>query len=50
MVQRLISNKILRDLSWSPIIGLIGSRQVGKTTLVKYLQTLINKPVVGQIG
>jgi predicted AAA+ superfamily ATPase len=46
MVERLISQRILRDLSWSPIIGLIGSRQVGKTTLVKHLRLLIPKPTI----
>jgi predicted AAA+ superfamily ATPase len=37
--------KILRDLSWSPI-GLVGSRQVGKTTLGKSLQSKIAKPSI----
>lgn len=46
MIERLISKKILRDLAWSPILGLVGSRQVGKTTLVKHLQTLIDKPTL----
>ncbi len=46
MIERLISKNILRDLTWSPIIGLIGSRQVGKTTLVKHLQILIPKPTL----
>lgn len=46
MIERLLSNKILRDLSWSPIVGLVGSRQVGKTTLVKHLQSQIPKPTL----
>jgi uncharacterized protein len=46
MIERLLTQKILRDLSWSPIIGLIGSRQVGKTTLVKHLQSQISKPTL----
>lgn len=46
MIDRFLTKKILRDLTWSPIIGLIGSRQVGKTTLVKHLQTLISKPTL----
>jgi uncharacterized protein len=46
MINRIIAEKILRDLTWSPIIGLIGSRQVGKTTLVKHLQTLITIPTL----
>ena len=43
MIERLLSKKILRDLAWSPIVGLVGSRQVGKTTLVKHLQSQIPK-------
>lgn len=46
MIERLITTKILRDLNWSPIIGLIGSRQVGKTTLARFLQTQITKPTI----
>jgi|APTNR8051073442_1049403.scaffolds.fasta_scaffold00417_29 predicted AAA+ superfamily ATPase len=46
MIERLLSKKILRDLSWSPIVGLVGSRQVGKTTLVKHLQSQIAKPTL----
>lgn len=44
MIERLLAKKIIRDLAWSPIIGIIGSRQVGKTTLVKHLQTNLSKP------
>ena len=46
MIERSLSGKILRDLSWSPIVGLVGSRQVGKTTLVKHLQSSIPKPTL----
>ena len=46
MIQRLITQRILRDLAWSPIVGLIGPRQVGKTTLARYLQTLMSKPTI----
>lgn len=44
MIERFLEKKILRDLAWSPIVGLVGSRQVGKTTLVKHLQTVMAKP------
>lgn len=44
MIERLLEKKILRDLAWSPIVGLVGSRQVGKTTLVKHLQSVMAKP------
>lgn len=43
MIERLLSEKILRDLTWSPIIGLVGSRQAGKTTLVKHLRPKIQR-------
>jgi predicted AAA+ superfamily ATPase len=46
MIKRLITQRILRDLAWSPIVGLIGPRQVGKTTLARYLQTVITKPSI----
>jgi predicted AAA+ superfamily ATPase len=46
MIERLLSERILRDLEWAPIIGLVGSRQVGKTTLVKHLQARIRKPTL----
>ncbi len=46
MIERLITQKILRDLNWSPIVGLVGSRQVGKTTLARYVQTQIEKPTI----
>ena len=46
MIERMLSPRILRDLSWSPIVGLVGSRQVGKTTLVKHLQVNIPKPTL----
>ena len=43
MIERRLTKVILRDLEWSPIIGLVGFRQVGKTTLVKYIQKLVPK-------
>ncbi|MFN0033823.1 MAG: ATP-binding protein [Saprospiraceae bacterium] len=46
MIERLITPRILEDLSTSPILGLIGPRQVGKTTLAKHLQTKIGKPTL----
>ena len=46
MIDRLITQRVLRDLNWSPIVGLIGPRQVGKTTLARYLQKQIQKPTI----
>lgn len=46
MIERLITPRVLEDLSAAPILGLIGPRQVGKTTLAKYLQVIIDKPTL----
>ncbi|MEN0051164.1 MAG: ATP-binding protein [Bacteroidota bacterium] len=46
MIKRLLTEKIFRDLEWSPIVGLVGSRQVGKTTLAKSLQSQLDKPSI----
>ncbi len=46
MIQRTLINEIPRLLSYFPALGLIGPRQVGKTTLVKALATSLTKPVL----
>ena len=46
MIYRAVAEKILRNLSFFSVVGIVGPRQVGKTTLVKWLQTLINKPAI----
>ena len=46
MIERIITPRVLEDLSASPILGLIGPRQVGKKTLAKHLQTKIDKPTL----
>lgn len=46
MIERRLTSRILRDLTWSPIIGLVGSRQVGKTTLVQHLRSQLQKPSI----
>ncbi len=43
MITRSISHKILEDASYFPVLGIIGPRQVGKTTLAKTLQPLLGK-------
>ncbi|MEZ4684954.1 MAG: ATP-binding protein [Bacteroidia bacterium] len=43
MFKRHLGDKILRDLKCSPVVGIVGSRQVGKTTLAKHLQSNISK-------
>ena len=44
MIDRFLEAIILEDLSWSPIVGIIGPRQVGKTRLGKGLMGSIVKP------
>lgn len=44
MIQRAITRQILTDLSYFPAVGIIGPRQVGKTTLAKWLQNQLSKP------
>ena len=46
MITRKVVNRVLEDLSFFPIVGIIGSRQVGKTTLAKLLQDKIELPVI----
>jgi len=38
MIKRTIQKEIEKSLSFSPIVGILGSRQVGKTTLAKEIQ------------
>ena len=39
MFDRLAATKIADHLSWSPAVGILGPRQVGKTTLAKTFAT-----------
>lgn len=43
MIVRAIEKQVLEDLSFFPVISILGPRQVGKTTLVKALQAVIPK-------
>lgn len=43
MIQRRATVSVLESLSFFPIVGIIGSRQVGKTTLARHLQTMLPK-------
>ncbi len=42
MIVRNVTKSLTEDLSYFPAIGIIGPRQVGKTTLAKYLQTQLS--------
>lgn len=46
MIERKVSGTILENLKLFPVVGIIGPRQVGKTTLVKSLIPQINKEVI----
>jgi uncharacterized protein len=46
MIHRSASDLILRNLTVFPAVNLIGPRQVGKTTLAKWLQTQLPKPSI----
>ncbi|RMD93139.1 MAG: ATP-binding protein [Calditrichaeota bacterium] len=45
-IQRKISSSILELMEQFPVVGIVGPRQVGKTTLVKHLVKQINKPCI----
>lgn len=39
MLKRHATSRILQDLDYFPVVGVVGPRQVGKTTLAKYVLT-----------
>lgn len=46
MIQRLILPQVQQALSFFPVVGIIGPRQVGKTTLAKILEKALNQPTL----
>lgn len=46
MINRVIEATVLRSLNFFPIVGVLGPRQVGKTTLARKLISELNKPAV----
>lgn len=46
MIERKIATEVLKNMQYFPAIGIIGPRQVGKTTLAKELQIRLGKPSV----
>ncbi len=44
IIERQITKQILKNLTYFPVAGIIGPRQVGKTTLAKVLQKNIGLP------
>ncbi len=43
MITRAITEQLLKSLTFFPAVGIVGPRQVGKTTLAKQLQGLLDK-------
>jgi predicted AAA+ superfamily ATPase len=46
MIHRNLLPKVLEALHFFPIVGILGCRQVGKTTLTKLIAPSLNKPVL----
>ncbi len=46
MIQRFITKSLLETISYFPVTGIVGPRQVGKTTLAKFLMQKIGKDSV----
>ena len=46
MIARSITPQIEEALTFFPVVGIIGPRQVGKTTLAKIIQQQIAKPTL----
>ena len=44
LIKRQITARILKNLTFFPVVGIVGPRQVGKTTLAKILQQQLNLP------
>ena len=42
-IQRMITNELIKLMNSFPVVGIIGPRQVGKTSLAKYLIKIIKK-------
>jgi predicted AAA+ superfamily ATPase len=46
MIERVLENRILRSLRFFPAVGILGPRQVGKTTLAQKLMAELNRPSI----
>jgi uncharacterized protein len=44
LIKRKITAQVLQNLTYFPVVGIVGPRQVGKTTLAKILQKELNAP------
>jgi len=46
MIERHITEKVKKALTFFPVVGIIGPRQVGKTTLARRLESELKKPTL----
>ena len=46
MIRRHIETQVLNDLTYFPAVGILGPRQVGKTTFAKSIQQKLAKPSI----
>ncbi|HBK83427.1 MAG TPA: ATPase [Flavobacterium sp.] len=46
MISRSLTTEIIPLLQFFPCVAILGSRQVGKTTFVKNLETLVSRPIL----
>jgi predicted AAA+ superfamily ATPase len=46
LVVREIVSQVLDDLSFFPVVGIIGPRQVGKTTIARQVQPFVNSEIL----
>jgi len=46
MIKRLLQEKVEKSLMRYPVVGILGSRQVGKTTLAKIIKDRMKRKVV----
>jgi uncharacterized protein len=46
MIERHITQRLLEDLTFFPVVAIVGPRQVGKTTLAHQLEVLLNRPIL----
>ena len=44
---RFVYNNLVKTLKYSPLVGVLGHRQVGKTTLVRYLRFMLQLITIG---
>ena len=46
MLERHITKRLLEELTFFPVVAIVGPRQVGKTTLAHQLEVLLNRPTL----